>query len=296
MNDGHDLGQPQPPERIVVRRHGGFRRQTSPPSRSLQPPAQLRAFAGLAEVGRDGGKSSEPENLTKAALFRRLHYPGPESVPIPMSHHGPIEGVNSGVIKRSVKKPRDFGVAVYFRHRNLVRRLPRPQQQSRRSQDSVHRTIVTGVARNQQALVDTALDQVADGGDPVKAIDALVCALLQTESSTLPLGRKIIGWIENALGPARQQLDTERYERLVSALTIIIGWEAMIVLRDLRGLDAQREQRNAALGGDDSRPSRAHRLTSHARLGTERGLPRQPAVELTEAVGTPLMSGAFSTG
>jgi hypothetical protein len=30
----------------------------------------------------------------------------------------------------------------------------------------------------------------------------------------------------------------ERFERLVSALTLLIGWESMIVLHDTRGLSA----------------------------------------------------------
>ena len=44
-------------------------------------------------------------------------------------------------------------------------------------------------------------------------------------------------WIERALEPLRGALPPERFERLVSALTLVIGWEAMIVLEDTRGLD-----------------------------------------------------------
>lgn len=112
------------------------------------------------------------------------------------------------------------------------------------------------------ALVDAALDENR-GGDAVSAVDGLVRALLATASVTLPLGRKIIaltvdvpapahdgprrgyrrvGWIENALEPAREQLGAERYDRLLSALTVIIGWEAMVVLRDVRDLTAQQEE------------------------------------------------------
>jgi hypothetical protein len=36
----------------------------------------------------------------------------------------------------------------------------------------------------------------------------------------------------------RETLEPERFERLVSALTLVIGWEAMIVLHDTRGLSA----------------------------------------------------------
>ena len=45
-----------------------------------------------------------------------------------------------------------------------------------------------------------------------------------------------VAWIEEALAPLRSRLDARRFERLVSALAMVIGWEAMIVQRDVRGL------------------------------------------------------------
>jgi AcrR family transcriptional regulator len=54
---------------------------------------------------------------------------------------------------------------------------------------------------------------------------------------TAPLrGYRRVEWIERALEPVRKQLDARRYERLVSALAMVIGWEALIVQRDIRGL------------------------------------------------------------
>lgn len=41
----------------------------------------------------------------------------------------------------------------------------------------------------------------------------------------------------------RGRLDDEQFERLVSALALVIGWEAMVVLRDIRGLDATQERK-----------------------------------------------------
>jgi AcrR family transcriptional regulator len=56
-------------------------------------------------------------------------------------------------------------------------------------------------------------------------------------SRTAPLrGYRRVEWIERALEPVRKQLDAKRYERLVSALAMVIGWEALIVQRDIRGL------------------------------------------------------------
>jgi hypothetical protein len=51
-------------------------------------------------------------------------------------------------------------------------------------------------------------------------------------------GYRRVEWIERALGPLRDELAPERFERLVSALTLLMGWEAMIVLQDTRGLTA----------------------------------------------------------
>src|SRR5579872_3770990 len=51
-------------------------------------------------------------------------------------------------------------------------------------------------------------------------------------------GYRRIEWIEMALEPVRDQLDEQRFERLVSALALCIGIEALLILRDIRGLDA----------------------------------------------------------
>jgi hypothetical protein len=76
---------------------------------------------------------------------------------------------------------------------------------------------------------------------------------------SLPLGRKLIKltvdtpavpgapkrgfrriqWIERAIAPLRDELTPEAFERLVSMLAVIIGWEAYVVLYDLRGLDSR---------------------------------------------------------
>jgi AcrR family transcriptional regulator len=111
--------------------------------------------------------------------------------------------------------------------------------------------------------IDAALDQVADSDDSALRAETLARAMLDLAPDALPLGRQLIRltvaapqdqqadapkrgyrrieWIERALQPLRGRLDEEQFERLVSALAVVIGWEAMIVLRDIRGLDAERE-------------------------------------------------------
>jgi hypothetical protein len=49
-------------------------------------------------------------------------------------------------------------------------------------------------------------------------------------------GYRRVRWIEQAIEPIRPQLDPDRFEQLVSGLSVMIGWEAFIVLYDVRGL------------------------------------------------------------
>jgi hypothetical protein len=53
-------------------------------------------------------------------------------------------------------------------------------------------------------------------------------------------GYRRIEWIEAALEPVRAELDPARFDRLVAALAMVVGWEALIVQRDICGLDAER--------------------------------------------------------
>ena len=96
-------------------------------------------------------------------------------------------------------------------------------------------------------------------GDAGERVEALVRGVQQGFAVTETLGRTIIRltvgagapsppgatprrgyrrveWIERALEPLHGTLPPERFERLVSALTLLIGWEAMIVLQDTRAL------------------------------------------------------------
>jgi AcrR family transcriptional regulator len=106
--------------------------------------------------------------------------------------------------------------------------------------------------------VDAWLDGVDLGADAAERADALARAIVAVAPATLPLGRRLIAltvgtpvtdgaarrgyrrvaWIERALEPARERLGPERYDRLVSALSVVLGWEALVVLQDVRGLDA----------------------------------------------------------
>ena len=109
--------------------------------------------------------------------------------------------------------------------------------------------------------VDAALDALdADGEDDAESrVEAMTLAVQRLFVSTEKQGRTLIrltvdgdrdagsskqpvrgyrrvDWIERALAPLRGKLGKRRFERLVSALAMVIGWEALIVARDIRAL------------------------------------------------------------
>jgi AcrR family transcriptional regulator len=120
-----------------------------------------------------------------------------------------------------------------------------------------------------QAAVDEAIEAADTGSDPAARVTAMIDALIDRADDTLALGRSLIsltvgepsapsepsepagtprrgyrriGWIERALEPLRDELGEQGYERLVTALAMVVGWEALIVMQDLRALP-KKEQR-----------------------------------------------------
>ena len=134
--------------------------------------------------------------------------------------------------------------------------------------DVSRRTIYTYFPTLDQLLLDATIGAmnvsieaaIDSSGEPdARArIAALVAALSDAMAGSLPLGRKLIkltvdappadggprrgyrriAWIERALEPVRPRLAPDRFEQLVSVLAVMIGWEAFIVLYDVRGLSA----------------------------------------------------------
>ncbi|MFI8977381.1 TetR/AcrR family transcriptional regulator [Nocardia asteroides] len=114
--------------------------------------------------------------------------------------------------------------------------------------------------------VDVALADPALADDAAGRVDALIRTLLTLSPESLPLGRRMIRltvdppgdntrepgvpvrghrrveWLEQACEPLRTTLSDQEFQRLISALTIVVGWEGQVALRDVRGLDPDREQ------------------------------------------------------
>lgn len=106
--------------------------------------------------------------------------------------------------------------------------------------------------------VDAALQRVRSK-NPRDRLTVLINELYATMTRSLPLGRKLIKltvdaaqpagvgprrghrrveWIEWAIEPARADLSSKQFDDLVSGLAVVIGWEAFIVLLDVRGMTA----------------------------------------------------------
>ncbi len=134
------------------------------------------------------------------------------------------------------------------------------------------RTVYMYFPKLEQLLIDAALGRLAVVEDVAKAIDesddvyvrveTLARSLTAASKETLRIGRTLIRltaegrtanspaprrgyrrteWIQKALAPIGGLLSKKDLERLVSALSVLLGWEAMIVLRDVRALSPRDE-------------------------------------------------------
>jgi AcrR family transcriptional regulator len=122
---------------------------------------------------------------------------------------------------------------------------------------SLDQLLLDAIVGSMSAPVDEALAR-APADDVHARVAALVDGVTATMGSSLALGRRLIaltvqepdredgaprrgyrriGWIETALEPVRARLGPEAFAGLVSALAVVVGWEAFIVLTDVRGLD-----------------------------------------------------------
>jgi AcrR family transcriptional regulator len=112
-----------------------------------------------------------------------------------------------------------------------------------------------------QARIDQAIARASSAnGDAAARVEAMVRALHHVGPEVERLGRALvrltveqardaatprrgyrrIEWIETALSPWRDRFAPAAWTRLVNALAMVIGWEALIVQRDICALDEPR--------------------------------------------------------
>ncbi|WP_040689651.1 TetR/AcrR family transcriptional regulator [Nocardia vinacea] len=105
------------------------------------------------------------------------------------------------------------------------------------------------------ANTDEALTNI-HSADPRVRIAELVRAMGAEITELLPMGRRLVKltvdppaedaprhghrrvrWIEWALEPLRDRMPQRQFDDLVSSIALVVGWEAFIVLIDVRGLE-----------------------------------------------------------
>jgi AcrR family transcriptional regulator len=112
-----------------------------------------------------------------------------------------------------------------------------------------------------QSSVDRAVASVPNEDDVEKRVERMVRALHDVPPEVERLGRQLIRltvehgahpsgtemprrgyrrmeWIESAVAPWRTRIGPARWRRLIAALEMVVGWEALIVQRDVCGLSA----------------------------------------------------------
>jgi len=143
--------------------------------------------------------------------------------------------------------------------------------------DVARRTVYMHFPTLDQLILDASMGALAGSvieadfepdTDAAHRVDSIVDTLYENAEEWLPLGRRMIAltaasppadgpqrgqrrvdWIERAVEPLRGRLTDEQYDRLVSSLCIVLGWEAMIVLQDIRGHSQERQREVVAWTG-----------------------------------------------
>jgi len=143
-----------------------------------------------------------------------------------------------------------------------------------RAADVSRRTIYMHFPTLDQLILDASMGALADrdveaafepDAQAAERVATIVDTLYDHAEEWLPLGRRMVSltamnppadgpkrgqrrvdWIMRAVEPLRERLTDEQHDRLVSSLFIVLGWEAMIVLQDIRGHAPEREREIAA--------------------------------------------------
>ena len=105
----------------------------------------------------------------------------------------------------------------------------------------IGKALQTGDAKERLAALAAAMNELAVTYEP--ALRIMMRAALDRAMNPEPdgppqRGQRRLDWIHTALAPVRDQLTKPGYDRLVASLVVSLGVDALIVLRDICGLDA----------------------------------------------------------
>ncbi len=104
-----------------------------------------------------------------------------------------------------------------------------------------------GPADGSREALETRLDRAVRGIQRTAvANEQLLRAMIRLTVSKAGSGRRLprrgyrrIEWMDRALAPLRTRLGKRRFDRLISGVILCVGIEALLVLRDLRGLSVR---------------------------------------------------------
>jgi AcrR family transcriptional regulator len=105
---------------------------------------------------------------------------------------------------------------------------------------AIGKSLETGDAPHRLAALAAAMNSLAVTHEPALRImmrAALERGMTAAPSAPRQRGQRRLDWIETALEPVRDRLAKPDYDRLVAALVVSLGVDALIVLRDICGLD-----------------------------------------------------------
>lgn len=94
-----------------------------------------------------------------------------------------------------------------------------------------------GIAAGVDRLVNALHDLTVNHEHLLRQMIRFTIDRDQIEPGVPPRPSRRLDYVEQALGPFRNQFAPDAYERLVHAMALVIGIEARIVLRDICGLD-----------------------------------------------------------
>jgi len=105
----------------------------------------------------------------------------------------------------------------------------------------ISKALTSGDARQRLAALAAAMNNLAVTHEA--ALRIMMRAALERGMTAAPAtprqrGQRRLDWVETALAPVRDQLTKPDYDRLVASLVVSLGVDALIVLRDICGLDA----------------------------------------------------------